>query len=204
MFPDECVCPDGATECSQRPGGLGKPMHERCKADRRYRYILAGVPRKLMPLELREELKPEKRARPARPGRKQPISLPCIHLVPGTESSRDPTGAHNACSKCHVHECEIHGTCTTGRAFEGTACCATCNDKRRAWTRHLIYFVYPVAGSGLWQRNLDQLFQRIDLFNGTRTIAISTRPFETGPSTAGRATGRAPRSPGRSPASASA
>jgi hypothetical protein len=38
----------------------------------------------------------------------------------------------------------------------------------------LLYYVYPVSGNGLWQRNLDQLKRRINLFNGRRVIAIST------------------------------
>jgi len=173
MFPLECVC-SHAGKCEATGGHMSPATHARCQADARYRHLLSGRPRTEWPEELRAVPKPEKRKATVRAARKPPISLPCIHLVPGTESSIDPTGQHNTCSKCWTHECEIHGTCTTGKAFDGTACCATCNDKRRAWTRHLIYFVYPTSGNGLWQRNLDQLFQRIDLFNGTRTIAIST------------------------------
>ncbi|MBX7106661.1 MAG: alpha-1,3-mannosyltransferase family protein [Gemmataceae bacterium] len=173
MFPLECVC-ENAGRCEATGGHMSAATHARCQADARYRHLLSGRPRTEWPAELQPVPKPAKRTRTARPTRKS-IPLPvCRFLVPGTESSYDPTGAHNSCGKCHVHECEIHGTCTTGKAFEGTACCATCNDRRREWTRHLIYFVYPVAGNGLWQRNLDQLFERIELFNGTRTIAIST------------------------------
>jgi len=37
--------------------------------------------------------------------------------------------------------------------------------------RNLIYHIWPVKGS-VWQWNLDQLLQRIDIFNGRRIIAI--------------------------------
>lgn len=40
-------------------------------------------------------------------------------------------------------------------------------------TRHLLYHVYPVTGNGLWQRNLDLLLERIELFNGRRLVAIA-------------------------------
>jgi hypothetical protein len=43
------------------------------------------------------------------------------------------------------------------------------------WTRHLLYFVYPIAGNGVWQRNVDQLLERIELFNGRRVCAIGYR-----------------------------
>lgn len=42
------------------------------------------------------------------------------------------------------------------------------------WQRHLLYFVYPLAGNGVWQRNLDQLKRRLDMFNGERWLAIAT------------------------------
>jgi hypothetical protein len=40
-------------------------------------------------------------------------------------------------------------------------------------TRHLCFFLMPVAGKGdIWRRNLDELKSRIDLFNGRRRICI--------------------------------
>lgn len=42
--------------------------------------------------------------------------------------------------------------------------------------RHLLYYVYPVHGNGVWQRNLDELFKREELFDGTRTVAIARGP----------------------------
>jgi hypothetical protein len=41
------------------------------------------------------------------------------------------------------------------------------------YTRHLIYYVYPVQGNGQWQLNLDRLKKRLELFNGRRIIAVS-------------------------------
>lgn len=39
-------------------------------------------------------------------------------------------------------------------------------------TRNLIYHVMPIAGNGVWQRNVEQLLQRIDQFNGRRVVAV--------------------------------
>jgi hypothetical protein len=40
--------------------------------------------------------------------------------------------------------------------------------------RHLLYHLLPVAGNGVWQRNLDQLRWRMPLFNGRKVIAVCT------------------------------
>ncbi len=40
--------------------------------------------------------------------------------------------------------------------------------------RHLLYFICPRAGNGIWRWNVEQLLRRIDLFNGKRVIAIAT------------------------------
>jgi hypothetical protein len=45
---------------------------------------------------------------------------------------------------------------------------------RGGWTRHLLYYVYPRRGNGAWQRNVEQLLERIDLFNGRRVVAVAT------------------------------
>ena len=47
-------------------------------------------------------------------------------------------------------------------------------------TRHLLYFVHPVAGNGTWEWNCEQLRNRIDLFDGRRVVAVTTA---TGPIT---------------------
>jgi len=172
-YPLQCVC-TGPGTCTATGRQCPAAMFERCKADARYRYLLSGIPRTEWPAELQPVPKPAKRSKPERPAKKSPIRLPCIHLIPGTESSRDPTGQHNPCGKCHTHECEVHGTCTTGTPYDGTACCAKCDDYARPWTRHLLYFVYPVRDGGVWQSNIDKLKARLDLFNGRRIVAIST------------------------------
>jgi hypothetical protein len=40
--------------------------------------------------------------------------------------------------------------------------------------RHLLYHMGPFSGNGVWQRNVEQLLKRIDLFNGRRIVAIVT------------------------------
>lgn len=40
--------------------------------------------------------------------------------------------------------------------------------------KHLLYFICPIAKNGIWQWNVEQLLQRISLFNGKRIIAIAT------------------------------
>jgi hypothetical protein len=42
-----------------------------------------------------------------------------------------------------------------------------------AWKRHLLFFVYPVHGNGVWQANVAELLKRIKLFNGSRLCAIA-------------------------------
>jgi hypothetical protein len=42
--------------------------------------------------------------------------------------------------------------------------------------RHLLYHLLPVAGNGVWQRNLDQLRWRMPLFTGRKVIAVCTSP----------------------------
>jgi hypothetical protein len=40
-------------------------------------------------------------------------------------------------------------------------------------TRHLLYYIAPVAENQTWQRNLDQLIPRLPLFTGKRIIGIA-------------------------------
>lgn len=42
--------------------------------------------------------------------------------------------------------------------------------------RNLIYYVHPVQGNGVWQSNVKELLDRIDLFDGVRVCAISVEP----------------------------
>lgn len=44
----------------------------------------------------------------------------------------------------------------------------------RIKTLNLLYHIWPVASNDLWRWNVEQLLQRIDLFNGKRVVAIVT------------------------------
>jgi hypothetical protein len=44
----------------------------------------------------------------------------------------------------------------------------------RDYTRHLTYFVCPVAGNGVWQKNVRQLLDRVGLFDGKRVCVVAT------------------------------
>lgn len=54
--------------------------------------------------------------------------------------------------------------------------------------RHLIYHIYPVSGNGAWQWNVNQLLQRMDLFDGVRSVAVLTqgKPHARARGTSGR------------------
>lgn len=41
-------------------------------------------------------------------------------------------------------------------------------------SRHLLYYVWPRRGNGVWQLNLDQLLARIRLFGGRKVVAVAT------------------------------
>lgn len=40
--------------------------------------------------------------------------------------------------------------------------------------RNLIYHIWPKAGNGVWQWNVEQLLKRIEQFDGTRSIGVTT------------------------------
>lgn len=42
--------------------------------------------------------------------------------------------------------------------------------------RHLLYFVCPIQGNGVWQWNCEQLRPRLGLFDGVKVVAVSTPP----------------------------
>lgn len=48
--------------------------------------------------------------------------------------------------------------------------------------RHILYFVCPRQGNGIWQWNCDQMAARLPLFNGRKVVAIATghAPFQPG------------------------
>lgn len=108
------------------------------------------------------------------------MSLTCIHL--GT-----PTGQTRLCPSCRggvqvkLFGCAVHGQCTQARPLEGVACCKDCPDHRATpldhfTTRNLLYFICPMRGNGIWQRNVLQLLARLPLFNGKRIIAVAQGP----------------------------
>jgi hypothetical protein len=77
-----------------------------------------------------------------------------------------------------VHACAIYQTCTIGTGLPGVACCAACPGflgqdlvPEAGQVRHLIYHVYPRGP--VWRWNIEQLRQRMSLFNGSRTIGIA-------------------------------
>ncbi len=85
--------------------------------------------------------------------------------------------------------CNRHNVTVTrfSPCSEAKRVCATCDDHpaRAAapkgnyppvTTRHLLYHVYPVAGNGAWQWNVDQLVRRLDLFNGKKVVAVAIDP----------------------------
>lgn len=110
----------------------------------------------------------------------------CLHR--GALESRD------------VFACAKHGQCSV-IPVEGVRQCAGCPDHARRppvaqihvpkaepdlstipqrfdppARRHLVYHVYPASGNGVWQRGIQQLGLRRELFDGSRTIAVVTGP----------------------------
>jgi hypothetical protein len=135
-----------------------------------------------------EAVPPSERAAARRkPVRSLPV-LPCSHRG---ESIRDEGGSAVTvgCRSCgggtrklKLYACGVHERCTLDGSSPGVASCATCKDRVEPaavqavfppiTTRNLLAHVYPVAGNGVWQRNVRQLVRRIGLFNGRRVVAI--------------------------------
>lgn len=79
--------------------------------------------------------------------------------APGSSRKRDP--------KFVPPEGIRVATCVTPRLMQPVA----------AWEsgpRHLAYHIFPIAGNGVWQWNVAQLLQRIDQFDGVRSVAVLT------------------------------
>lgn len=79
---------------------------------------------------------------------------------------------------CHVRQC-LHpdvdwDLCTRGPNNKSVQSCETCVEYTSTGKRHLLYHLMPVTGTGIWQWNLDQLKNRISLFDGRKVIAIVT------------------------------
>lgn len=99
-----------------------------------------------------------------------------------------------------VYQCGIHGKCTLGRRDKpGTyKVCLACPDSEVdpsfprmmpvpsptdpmtpitaeiSDVRNLLYHIYPTRKSDAWQWNVEQLRQRLPLFNGVRSIGVVT------------------------------
>lgn len=105
-------------------------------------------------------------------------TIRCAHLG-------GPTGDVIACPSCRgrvllkVFACSRYGRCTPGKRVPDEASCVGCPDhvaapdSSTAPVRNLLYYLYPVAGNGVWQRNVAQLLRRMHLFNGQRVVAIA-------------------------------
>lgn len=106
----------------------------------------------------------------------------------------DRTGDTVGCSGCrgkvdlHVYSCEVYGECVMSGPTKGVAGCRGCIDRQDPLppkvfptpsVRHLLYHICPLDGpNGAWRWNVDQLRQRLHLFNGTRVVAVATDPPE--------------------------
>lgn len=125
---------------------------------------LAAIPNK----------RPTAKTIPSTSGR---VSLQCIHLGPAITKCKGIYQCKNP--KVESDRCIVRGK----PSVYGIPRCEECEYKELPYTRlattpaprrHLIYYLYPVTGNGTWQRNIDQLKQRISLFNGERFIMVAT------------------------------
>src|SRR6185437_13066542 len=109
------------------------------------------------------------------PSRFNPIALPihCIHLGSRVHPPLAPDVVRDwrQCEKGHGVICSCM-QCRTCVDFEPDHAEYFGSVKRR----HLLYHLLPVAGNGVWQRGIDQLRLRWDLFTGRRIVAIMTGP----------------------------
>jgi hypothetical protein len=96
--------------------------------------------------------------------------------------------AHTSAGTVAVRACARHGECidVEGEWVRGRdgplPVCSRCPDRRptglasHVGPLHVYMHVWPVAGNGAWQWNVDQFLRRIDLFNGRRIVGIATSP----------------------------
>lgn len=112
----------------------------------------------------------------------EPMGKPatCRHL--GEEVRRQQCGTCRGVVQLKVFACAVHGECTLGKPAPGVkGCCEGCRE--RAPTdpfcgvepvRNLLMHIMPVAGNGVWQRNVAAVRQRWGLFNGRKIVAVCT------------------------------
>lgn len=107
----------------------------------------------------------------------------CVHLGPRIGLLDCPPCSRQAGRAVHLplHSCALHERCTIEAVSGETASCKTCPDHYPEWihdragrVRHLTYHLYP-AGE-VWRWNVQQLLDRLSLFNGRRLIAVATSP----------------------------
>lgn len=128
-----------------------------------------------------ESMKFTPNRQPMRKGIRLPLRHDeCVHL--GLKKSHvDVNGNAVNCRGKHLFACDLHGECRINdpRAAHN---CQTCGDYSvdlpddpayRPGLRHILYHVYPMRGTGTWQRNIDQLVPRLPLFSGKRICAIA-------------------------------
>ena len=170
------------------PFAAGKGWCRRCDLyhnDSRYRDLWTPKPGRAARVAAR--IPPPKPA--------PPIRLPCVHE--GAVKSKCPCGDESR----DVRWCELHKA-----GVKRAGVCRTCGDYARrlpappptvaaagpveaaayphagdGWTRHLLWFCYPVANTSVWQCNVDQLLERIALFNGRRVCAIAKQAGKVNP-----------------------
>lgn len=90
-------------------------------------------------------------------------------------------------SQVEVFGCDVHGECSARRycRVQSVRICLHCSDFDdgpqpipakfvEAPQRHLIFHIWPKSGNGVWKWNVEQLLERIELFDGRRIIGIAT------------------------------
>lgn len=117
------------------------------------------------------------------PPQSRPPGL-CVHLGKHVDDK--------SCAPCEqkqgrpvvvpLHACDVHGRCSIVTPLPGVACCEACpeHEPRHAAPaagdlRHLTYHLYPRGD--WWRWNVQQLRQRISLFNGRRIMAVVTDQY---------------------------
>ena len=103
------------------------------------------------------------------------VAWQCIHR--GERSGLEPCPTCKGSIKIIKYDCAVHGTCQMQQYLKGVKPCSLCTDRQKFHSptvRNLLYHVCPFKGNGVWQRNIEQLLERIDLFNGKRVVGIVT------------------------------
>lgn len=107
---------------------------------------------------------------------------PCIHRGKTLVRRLDPARVCGCVESGWDFECNFHKTtCNPGNGGQGVRGCERCLDFTTvvgsnvpAGHRHLLFFIYPVKANKRWRDNVDEVLQRLTLFNGRRVVAIST------------------------------